>query len=216
MATVESVLLGVHIAAGFVALAAGAVALLATKGGRRHRLGGRLYVGAMAVVVGTVVPLLAVAPSQFRVFLTLVAVFSGYFVFSGYRALPRAGGSRRLDAAVAALTLCACLALGGWGIARLFRGDGFGAVLTVFGALGIAVAGADLRALRRRESEMWLVSHLSRMIGGYIATVSAVSAVNLTVLPPVVRWLWPTALGVPLILYWQAVHGDTGPLAGRV
>jgi hypothetical protein len=41
------------------------------------------------------------------------------------------------------------------------------------------------------------------MGAAYIATVSAVSAVNLTVLPPVVRWLWPTLVGVPVLIYLQ-------------
>jgi len=218
MLTAEEAILGLHIAAGFLALAAGAGALLTEKGGAHHRRAGRTYVSAMAVVVLTVLPLYLLDPSSFRLFLVLVAVFSGYFVFSGYRALARkhAGAAARLDHTAATLTVLACLALGGWGVARLAGGDAFGAVLAVFGGLGLSVAGADLRAAFGDGQENWLVDHLSRMLGGYIATVSAVSAVNLTMLPPVARWLWPTAVGVPLILYWQAVYGDTGPLAGRV
>ena len=39
------------------------------------------------------------------------------------------------------------------------------------------------------------------MMAGYIATVSAFSAVNLsTLLPVVVAWLWPTLLGTPVII----------------
>lgn len=40
------------------------------------------------------------------------------------------------------------------------------------------------------------------MLGSYIAAVSAFSVVNFTFLPPIVRWLWPTAVGVPAILLW--------------
>ena len=43
---------------------------------------------------------------------------------------------------------------------------------------------------------------MGNMLGAYIATVSAFSVVNFTVLPPIVRWLWPTAVGVPLIILW--------------
>lgn len=56
-----------------------------------------------------------------------------------------------------------------------------------------------------------MADHLGNMIGAYIATVTAVSATNLTPFIGVVAWLWPTALGVPLIWYWQAKYGDTGP-----
>jgi hypothetical protein len=43
---------------------------------------------------------------------------------------------------------------------------------------------------------------MGNMVGAYIATVSAFSVVNFTFLPPMVRWLWPTAVGVPLIFIW--------------
>jgi len=32
--------------------------------------------------------------------------------------------------------------------------------------------------------------------------VSAFSVVNFTFLPTAVRWLWPTAIGVPMITLW--------------
>lgn len=47
-----------------------------------------------------------------------------------------------------------------------------------------------------------MVAHLSRMLAAFIATVSAVSAVNLTGTLGFVAWLWPTAVGTPLIVYW--------------
>jgi len=40
------------------------------------------------------------------------------------------------------------------------------------------------------------------MIGSYIAAVSAFSVVNFSFLPTAIRWLWPSAIGVPLLLYW--------------
>lgn len=219
MEAVETAALWTHIAAGVLALFAGGLALVTEKGGRRHVCVGRVYVGAMAVVVGTVVPLFAVDPTTFRAFLLLVAVFSGYFVLSGYRAL---GRKRPGDSAVAVdwlgavAVLAACLALGGWGVGLLAGGDSFGVVMGVFGAIGAFVGAADLRAFYAGADGPWLVSHLSRMVAGYIATVTAVAVVNAGPVPAVVAWLAPTVLGVPLIWYWQATHGDMGPLVGRV
>jgi uncharacterized membrane protein len=222
MEAVETAALWTHVAAGAVALVAGAVALGTEKGGQRHVRAGRVYVAAMAVVVTTVLPLFAVAPSTFRTFLLLVAVFSGYFVLSGYRALARkrpGDGPATVDWAGAVAVAAASLALGGWGVARLAGGDAFGVVMAVFGVVGGLVGAADLRAFRAGDGGPWLVSHLSRMVAGYIATVTAVSVVNASAVPAVpdvAVWLWPTAVGVPLIWYWQAAYGDEGPLAGRV
>ena len=39
------------------------------------------------------------------------------------------------------------------------------------------------------------------MLGAYAATVTAFSAVNFGFLPPIVRWLWPTILMLPVIAY---------------
>lgn len=210
MSTVETATLWTHIGAGVVALLAGAGALLTQKGGRRHRRAGRVFVAAMAAVVVTTFGLLAVAHSQVRVFLSLVAVFSGYFAFAGYRALSTrgpTGGPGAVDWAAAGNVVLACVVMGAWGVLRLARGDGFGTVLVVFGVLGVAIGGSDLRRFRSGGEDQWLTLHLSRMGAAYIATASAVSAVNLAPALGVVAWLWPTAVGVPLIGYWVRKYG---------
>ncbi|MFB6269865.1 MAG: hypothetical protein ABEH83_07975 [Halobacterium sp.] len=219
MVTVEEAALWTHVAAGVVALVAGGVALATEKGGLRHRRAGKVYVASMGVVVVTVLPLFAVEQSFFRTFLLLVAVFSGYFALSGYRALARKrpdDGPGLVDGAAAIAVAVASLVLGAWGVSVVAGGDSFGVVMVVFGAIGVLVGASDLRAFRAGGDDSWLVSHLSRMVGAYIATVTAVSVVNLEAAPAVVAWLWPTAVGVPLIFYWQAEYGNEGPLAGRI
>ena len=51
----------------------------------------------------------------------------------------------------------------------------------------------------------WL-AHMGGMLGSYVATVSAFSAVNFTFLPLTARFLWPAAVGVPLIFAWVAYY----------
>lgn len=229
--TPERIVLGLHVAAGVVALLAGLVALSTEKGGARHRRAGRFYVRSMAVVVATVPVLFAFDPTDVaRQFLVLVAIFSGYLVFSGYRALSRkrptdeAAGADWLAAAAVAAT---GIGLGGWGVLQVVGGSGgpfgnIGIVMVVFGGISIAAGGNDLLAFRDADRRgPWLAAHLSRMIAGYIATVTAVSVVNFTALlpglvPDVVAWLWPTAVGVPLIWYFAGTHTGSGPLASVV
>ena len=221
MASAEAYTLWLHIAAGVLALLGGFGALVTSKGGRRHRLSGRVYVAAMTAVVATVPVLFAFEQSSLRAFLVLVAVFSGYLVFSGYRTMTGrpVGGATTVDWLGAALVVGACLALGGWGVSLLAAGTGMGLVLSVFGGIGLAMGVDDLRAFRTGDPRDGpVVDHLTRMVAGYIATVTAVAVVNLagTPVPAVAAWLGPTALGVPLILYWQAKYADVGPLSGVV
>ena len=40
------------------------------------------------------------------------------------------------------------------------------------------------------------------MLGSYLSAITAISVVQLNELPLVVRWLWPSAIGIPAILWW--------------
>jgi hypothetical protein len=207
MTALETWTLWLHIAAGVAALVAGLGALVTTKGGRRHRQAGRVFLGSLGITLGTVFLLLFFDPTSFRIFLTLVAVCSGYLAFSGYRSLSRkrpAGEPNRIDWASAGLVVIVCFGLSGWGLRQLVVGEVFGLVMLVFGLIGLAFGTFDLRTFRSQTWDGdWMVTHLQRMIGAFIATVSAVSAVNLTSSLGVIAWLWPTAVGIPLIVYWS-------------
>jgi len=206
MLTLAAWTLWLHIAAGTVAVLAGLGALVTEKGGLRHRQAGKSFVVAMGVVVVTTVLLAVFDPTSFRLFLVLVAVFSGYLAFSGYRVLSRkrpADEVALVDWVAASAVVLACLALGGWGITRLVEGATFGGVLVVFGGIGLGFAYLDVRSFRTDEGGEWMVAHLQRMIGAFVATISAVSAVNLTDTLGVVAWLWPTVALTPLIVYWS-------------
>src|SRR3954470_22030784 len=95
-----------HVAAGVTALVVAPVAMLTAKGGLTHRRWGKVYYYAMVVVAVTAVVLGLLRPN---LFLTLLAVFSFYTAFSGYRVLARKrpGRARRDIVAwiVAILTL---------------------------------------------------------------------------------------------------------------
>jgi hypothetical protein len=207
MSVLSELLLGIHVVAGFLALFAGGGALATKKGGRRHRRLGRIFVYAMAVVSGTAVALLPIEVTGARVFLTFVAVFSFYFAFSGYRALSRKrpdDGPGRLDWLAVVLLLGSGVGMGWTGLAGPFAGTGFAPVVLTFAAIAVAFAANDARGFSTPSNgtREWFYEHLVRMSAAYIATVSAFSAVNFLFLPGVVRWLWPTLVGTPLIAYW--------------
>jgi len=200
-----SALLGVHILAGVIALVAGAGAILTTKGKPRHNQVGRYYVYSMAVVVVTAVPLAAITANWF---LLAIAVFSGYLVFGGYRVI------RRQRARLTSPTVVdygghgtmlsvgsIMIAVGGW--QTLNGTEELAPVLVVFGAIGAVLAIREGRDLHRSQRIPWMQRHIVFMGGAYIATVTATITVNLTMVPPLARWLGPTAVGVPLI--WLAI-----------
>jgi uncharacterized membrane protein len=201
------VVLWVHIAVGTIALLAGGGAILTKKGSQRHRRFGGTFVLAMVAVVATA---LFITSATKDIFLASIGIFSGYMVFAGWRALgqkrpDRGDNATATDYAAASLMFIVGLGMVGLGIRwMLSSGSGRSTVLIAFGALGVAFAGQDVATFYRGPQLRfdWFYRHIARMLGGYIATVTAVSAVNLTMLPTLVRWLWPTIIGTPLIVVW--------------
>lgn len=92
---------------------------------------------------------------------------------------------------------------------RALGGSDFAIVLLVFGGIGAVFAILDVRGFRReRDPGAWVGDHVTRMGAGYIATVTAFSSVNFLFLPTVLRWLWPTLLGTPLLAYLARAYTE--------
>jgi uncharacterized membrane protein len=186
----------IHIAAGSVALFVAPLALAVRKGGRAHRRWGNAYVLAMAVVAATA---FVCGPYFHDYFLLLIAVFSSYLAFTGWRALaykrPRAVAI--VDWTGAALAVTAGLGMLAMSVVGRANFGSFSFVVAVFGTICM---GAGIRSAYRfvrppRAKAAWFIEHFSNMLAAYIATVTAFSVVNLTFLPVTVRWLWPTVVG---------------------
>ena len=192
-ATVADSVLLIHILAGVVAVLAGLGAIVTMKGGRRHNQTGKLYAVMMSIVVVTAIPLAVWTENWF---LFAIAIFTGYLIAAGYRiVLRRRGGVQAVTATDYALHGLMITV----GIAMI----GGGYVLAVLGGIGGSLAVRELRQLRVSDTERtpWFERHIGFMGGGYIATITAAVTVNLTMLPPLLRWLGPTIVGVPMILY---------------
>ncbi|MHC3438347.1 DUF2306 domain-containing protein [Natrialbaceae archaeon A-gly3] len=215
-------LLTVHVLAGAVALLAGLGAIVTRKGGSWHNGAGRAYVLTMSVVVVTAAPL-SIRIGSF--FLLAIAAFSGYLVFAGYL------GVRRRRAGLSSLAAgdyavhgtmvvvgTAMIGFGGWG--TITGQAELAPVLVVFGLIGAGLAVRELDRLRGDTGgqSAWFERHVAFMGGGYIATVTAAVTVNLSMIPPLARWLGPTAVGVPLIIYairtYRPVFGRPPARAG--
>jgi Predicted membrane protein (DUF2306) len=197
----------IHIAAGTLALVLAPLAMLTVKGGPAHRRWGKIYFWSMAVVAATAVVIALWRP---KIFLALLAVFSFYMAFSGYRTLwrkrPAQGqGPTALDWTAALVTFAVSAAMVVLGLIRPGAAwQRLGIVPVVFGILGMILAGLDIGKFVRPPADRnaWWFAHMGGMLGSYIATVSAFSVVNFTFLSPAVRWLWPTVIGTPLIVLW--------------
>ena len=197
------ILLGFHIAGGFVALASGPVAIASRKGSRVHKQFGKAYAIAMAVAGLVALPLSIVTND---ILLLVIAVFTLFLVGSGVSAIGRRRTKRESRPSDTLLPGCCVLFSAGLLLFSLPLG---GRPLFVtglfFGAGGMLLAGRALLALRDPATN-WLQQHITGMMGAYIATVTAFLVVNLTFLPQAVVFIGPTVVGVPFIVWMSVRH----------
>lgn len=199
------ILLIVHILAGFAALTAAAVATL-TKvldiAHRWHVYSGRLFFWGMVGVFLTAIPLALIRPNTL---LLLIAVLSFYFTVAGWRyATYRRGSPRLLDwgsASVMALTAGIMIL---FGVFLLSSGNTNGITMIVFGGIGAALSIADIRTLQQGgvKGPERIAQHVTMMLSGTIATITAFAVTNITLQPAFIVWLAPTVGITPMIVVW--------------
>lgn len=207
-----SPILALHVAAGFVAVAAGLLPILSVKGSRLHRLSGRVFAGLMSVLLTAAWVMTAL---HFNAYFAALSATATITVFSGLRVLGRkrpdldpGQRARPLDWAV---TL-AVVGVGLWVLVLLVLGrtGGARAVSAALVYAALLYGGWDLWRFFRPTAwpfspNLWTYEHLVKMLSAYGAVLSAFSGNFLTFLPTPWSQLWPTLLFQPLAIAWIVV-----------
>ncbi|HEU4323781.1 MAG TPA: hypothetical protein VFS21_11585 [Roseiflexaceae bacterium] len=208
-----------HVVAACLSLAAAPVAIATRKGGRVHRLAGRVYVWGMTAVFIT-----ALIMSIYRpvIFLVGVAVLSFYSMFSADRVLAQKRGQLgRFDWVAAGVALAMGVAVVGWGLAMqvgAIEGPAlFGVLGMVFGGMTAGQAAQDMRRFRQPPTDRlyWWYFHMDRMLGSFTGLLTAllVQTVGPRLLeagmsPDLiwVVWIAPTVVMAPTIAFWMGYY----------
>ena len=198
------ILLPIHILAGIIALLCAALAVSSEKGKRLHVLSGRTYFWGMATIFLTAIPMSIISNN---IFLFLIAIFSFYLAFAGMRfARNRKGVATTLD--WIAVSLMILSGLGMWILAAIYflNTNTQYIVLLIFGFLAIALGYADFKSHKNKSAigKERISRHLTNMMGGTIAVVTAVLVVNPPFEPEWVWWVLPTVMITPLIFWWNS------------
>lgn len=195
-----------HIAAGSIALVAGAGALYGVKGGKLHCKSGMLFVWAMLIMSVTGAALAALKPEALSV---IAGALTFYLVMTAVLTIRRpAAGARWIDlgAMLVALTV---------GIAGLYFGfealkstsgtkDGFPAPpYFIFGTVALLAALLDWRVLRMGgvHGPQRLARHLWRMCFALFIAAASFFLGQAEVFPEQIRNLAMLAVPVFLVLF---------------
>ena len=196
-------LLILHITGGTISLLLGAFILAKKKGNRLHKLIGQIYFFALLMASLVALPMSYLHTNYF---LFIIGVFTSYMLVSGKRYINKVEDTpiKLADWLITFLMFVFALFFIGLGGFNIFNANIFGIVLIVFGAIGLLFVYQDYINFTGKSpiKNFGLTTHLQRMIGSYVASVTAFLVVNNTLLPGIIAWLLPTVIIVPLIVRW--------------
>ncbi|MCC7532397.1 MAG: DUF2306 domain-containing protein [Bacteroidia bacterium] len=210
MNIIFTIFLILHIVGGSVGLFTGTINLVRKKGDKRHKLVGRFFVYGMLTAGFSSLVLSIIHPNYF---LFIVGIFTIYLTGTGtrYLRLKMLGNNqlpKTMDWTITIAMLLSGLIFIGLGIKHLIDSNNFGIVFIVFGLLGVRLVMTDFKNYKGQiiAKNYWLLAHLQRMTGAYIASATAFLVVNAKYfpeqIPSIAYWLLPTVILFPLIISW--------------
>jgi len=211
MDTIFQIFLILHIVGGAVGLLTGLVNVIRKKGDKNHVRIGKLFFFSMLTAGLSSLVLSVLNPNYF---LFMVGVFTLYMVGTGNRYIQikirhQNNQPKRLDWAISITMLTAGVVFICLGTYSLINANSFGLVFVTFGLVGLLFVRQDFKNYtgRAEAKNFWLIAHLQRMMGGFIAALTAFLVVNAGHLPSQIPgflyWLLPTIIFTPLIVSWS-------------
>jgi hypothetical protein len=197
MNVVYNILLYTHIISGGLALISGSIAMLTKKGQKVHRSSGKIFFYSMLVVCFSAIGISIIKALSFLLMIGIFALFQNYF---GFRAIKNKQlVYENIDKAMLITA----------SINSIFMLISLVPVLMIFGAISAFLCVGQIKlfvvTLKKQEvsKTLWLRQHIGMMMGAYIATLTAFLVVNVKNFQPGwLIWLAPTAVLVPLMIYW--------------
>jgi uncharacterized membrane protein len=195
-------LIFVHVVLGSLACVIGGVTLLSKKGSPLHKRSGTIFYVAMVVSV-SITLVVSLTPNHFSLTLFHIGVLSLYFLIGGKRSIAFKLPTHKLliDRLLAYIIVAVSLVIMSYTI--VLHGS-IHPLRTVFGIIGMGFGLFDLWLFKKPESihTKWLLLHLSKMLGGYTAAVTAFFVAQ-NILSGYFNWFLPTAVGLSYIFFWM-------------
>lgn len=208
MQTFMKIMLIIHVIAATGALCSGALAILFKSNTPRHKPVGRIYFWCMTVVFITATFISLVKHLQF---LLLIGIFTYYATVIAYRALKlkqlhQGQKPHRIDWIIEGIAGLTFLVMIAFAILVYLQTQNAEAIIPlVFGVLGIWGVYRNVAAFIKGPTETmyWLKKHIGNMCGSYIGAITAFTVNQSAYIPlhPIILWLGPTFIIVPVIMF---------------
>lgn len=195
----------IHAFFGGVGLITGIGSIIVKKGSELHKRLGKLF--SIGMITSSLISLpIAWMPNHQNIFLFLIGLFTIYLVLVGNRALmfKKKKKGTLIDNLISGSMLFFALVMIILGIYYLLTGGSTGILFLFFGAFGMLLSIKDFKFYKntQRARNAWLISHLGKMIGALIASITAFIVAGLGI-GSLIAWTLPSVLGTVYIMYYK-------------
>ncbi len=212
METIFNLFLTLHIIGGFISLFSGALVLSIKKGGKWHHKIGWIYSYGMIV---TGISSLILSYIRENGFLAVLGIFVLYKIGTGVRLLRLQNQKVSfLDYVISGCMFCILVLFIVMGMYLFTLKDTMGVVPIFIGMFGLLMIRTDYKVYTNRYQykNAWLVVHIQRMIGSYIAAFNAFVVTNVRFVEPAfLVWILPSFIFIPVLIYWTRKVGQLNP-----
>jgi uncharacterized membrane protein len=203
------ILLYLHIICGGLSLIVGLVVMILKKGDKNHKQIGSVFFYSMLTAALVSIPMSFLHPNYF---LFIVGVWTTYMLITGkrYLSIKQIADVKKIDWVITIVMSLFGAVLSAIGVYLLIKGGSFGLVLFAFGGIAMLMTYSDYNAYsgKSKYKNFNITNHIQRMVGSYIASVTAFLVVNNHhVFPDVLAWLLPGTILAPLIAKWSKEWG---------
>ncbi len=206
MEQLVKILIYIHAFFGGLGLIAGMISIFVKKGQINHKKAGKIF--TYSILISSLISLfVSRMPKHENMFLFLIGVFTIYMVLAGNRALTLKNKSKIkadwIDKSISGLMLLTSTIMLSIGLISNFNNVANSPLYIFFGIFGAFMSLRDFTTFKtfREDKNAWIKSHLGRMIGALIASITAFLVAGLNVGTTLV-WIMPTILGTGYIIYW--------------
>ncbi len=183
-------------------MACSIAAIVTPKGSPQHKRYGRYFFYGMTGIFITAIPMAIIKSNTF---LFLIALFSYYLAYTGWRyARRREHTVPKSDWLVCLMMLAASTMMMVMGLWEFNVENIQSMVLIIFGLIGAIFSFNDARLyyLNTISTTTRIAKHLGAMLGGTIAIYTAFLVTNVRIASPIILWLGPTFFISPIAIYW--------------
>jgi hypothetical protein len=204
MEQIIKTLIYIHAFFGGLGLITGMISIFVKKGGFNHKRTGKIF--SYSMIISSLISLfVARMPNHENLFLFLIGIFTIYLILAGNRALTLKRKIKTkadlVDKLISGIMLLVSIGMLIIGMVQKVENS---ILYLFFGGFGVFMTIRDFQTFKvfTEKKNAWLISHLGRMIGALIASVTAFLVAGLHIGTTLV-WIMPTILGTIYIIYWN-------------